>query len=104
MSFVELIYESQCANVDRAQLLRAFSTLGIPPSWTEWTRGALGAPDYADNYGSPTILVDGHDVAPETEQGGACCRLYADQNGQLCGVPSVDAIVLALRASMTSRS
>ncbi len=106
MSFVELIYESQCPNVDpaRAQLRRAFARLGIAPSWTEWTQGAPGTPDYAENFGSPTILVDGHDVAPATGQGGACCRLYVDQNGQPSGVPSVCAIVSALRATMTSRS
>ena len=106
MSFVELIYESQCPNVDpaRAQLRRAFSTLGISRSWTEWTHGAPGTPDYAENCGSPTILVDGHDVAPVAGQGGACCRVYVDPSGQPRGVPSVDAIVSALEASMTLRS
>ncbi len=45
MTSVELIYDHDCPNVPkaRAQLLRAFADVGIPPRWSEWERGDPGA-------------------------------------------------------------
>jgi mercuric ion transport protein len=98
---VEFIYDSDCPNVAeaRAQLLRAFTETGISPRWVEWNRSSVEAPSYARSFGSPTLLVNGHDVAGQTSaSGNACCRLYADPSGMLKGVPSVDQIVAALQA------
>jgi len=99
MPTVEIIYDADCPNVKdaRAQLLRAFVKAGLPPQWVEWDRGVSESPSYAHRYGSPTILVNGDDVAsaPPSE-GAACCRLYVDEGGGLRGVPSVEAIALAL--------
>jgi hypothetical protein len=98
---VEFIYDPDCPNVAeaRAQLLRAFTETGISPRWVEWSRDSVEAPAYARGFGSPTLLVNGHDVAEQTSaHGNACCRLYADPSGALRGAPSVERIVAALQA------
>ena len=100
MTRIELIYDRDCPNVSkaRAQLLRAFADAGISPQWTEWDRGDPACPAYMCGYGSPTILVDGNDVAgAELSDGISCCRLYTDAAGGFQGVPSVQLIVSALR-------
>ncbi len=99
---VELIFSGDCPNADgaRTQLYRAFTELGAPPQWQEWDGGDPASPAHATKYGSPTILVDGKDVAgclPAEEAD--CCRLYRDAAGQLQGVPSVKVIAAALRSS-----
>jgi len=99
MVHVELIYDSDCPNITeaRAQLLRAFARVEIPPRWQEWERGNSESPVYVRAYGSPTILINGEDVVdalPSTE--GNCCRVYVDESGQLKGVPSLEAICSAL--------
>ena len=99
---VELIFFEDCPNVEgaRAQLDRAFIEFGAPPQWQEWDGGDPASPAYASKYGSPTILVDGKDVAGCLPTEGAdCCRLYRDAAGQLQGVPSVEVIAAALRSS-----
>jgi mercuric ion transport protein len=98
---VEFIYDPDCPNVAeaRAHLLRAFAETGISPRWVEWSRDSAEAPVYARAFGSPTLLVNGHDVAEQTSgPGNACCRLYTDSSGTLRGAPSVEQIVAALKA------
>lgn len=99
MLTVELIYDRDCPNVKeaRAHLLRAFAETEFLPRWQEWERGAPESPVYVGTYGSPTILVNGHDVADASpSEGVSCCRLYVDNNGQFRGVPSVGTIASAL--------
>lgn len=99
MLTVELIYDTNCPNVKdaRAQLLRALAATGLSPHWQEWDRGAPEGPPRVRAYGSPTILVNGHDVADASPSAGAdCCRLYVGDRGQLRGVPSIEAITAAL--------
>jgi mercuric ion transport protein len=98
---VEFIYDQNCPNVAeaRAQVLRAFTETGISPRWVEWSRNSVEAPAYARGFGSPTLLVNGNDVAGQISvHGNACCRLYADPSGALRGAPSVEQIVTALQA------
>ena len=97
MVHVELIYDSDCPNINeaRAQLLRAFARVEL--RWQEWERGNSESPVYVRAYGSPTILINGEDVVdalPSTK--GNCCRVYVDESGQLKGVPSLEAICSAL--------
>lgn len=99
MSKVELIYDADCPNVEaaRKQLRRAFAQTGESPEWDEWDRSDPESPLYARQYGSPTILINGRDVAggsPSEESN--CCRLYWDHSGQIQAVPSVEEIVAAL--------
>lgn len=99
---VELIYDGDCPNVDaaRRQLRRAIAGVGLPPRWREWRGDDPASPARVRGYGSPTILVDGEDVAPAGDSAGACCRVYARPGGSLAAVPSVDAIASALRAAV----
>lgn len=102
MTTVELIYDHDCPNVSkaRAQLSRAFSETGLPASWAEWERTDPASPGYVHSYGSPSILVNGKDVAgAEASEGISCCRIYTSSDSNLQGVPSVQLIVGALRAA-----
>lgn len=56
-------------------------------------------------YGSPTIRVNGEDIAPPP--GGApaslACRVYRRPDGQLAPVPAYETVIVALRRSMPRR-
>src|SRR6266404_7745868 len=76
---VEFIYDADCPNVAAARslLIHAFTKTGASARWREWERSASDTPDYAKNYGSPTILVDGKDVTGLTQEARAAnCRVY----------------------------
>ena len=105
MPTVELIYDSDCPNVPRARenLLRAFSQTGLAPRWQEWDRADADAPAHVRAYGSPTILVDGRDVAGATAADAACCRIYTNDQGGKQGVPPVTLIVAALAGKSDSK-
>jgi mercuric ion transport protein len=99
---VELIYDLHCPNVPEARksLLEAFAQAGLTPAWTEWERGSPDGPAYVARYGSPTILVDGGDVAGvELAGNGDCCRLYQHGSEGARGAPPVASIVRALRSA-----
>ena len=105
MPKVELIYDSDCPNVEaaRQQLRRAFEQLEQSVQWDEWHRGDPSSPDRARHYGSPTILIDGKDVFGVSPLEGAdCCRVYHSPNDGFEGVPPVEAITTALRNSATT--
>jgi len=99
---VELIYDADCPNLEaaRAALLRGMAEAGLPPAWTEWDRRAPASPPHARHYGSPTILVGGRDVAgAESGPGADACRVYEHELRGLSGVPPVEWIAAALRAT-----
>lgn len=97
---VELVYDTDCPNVAAAReaILRAFARIGRTPAWTEWDRSAPDTPDHARGYGSPTILVDGQDVAAGSASQPDTCRLYASADGSLVPIPSVELIAAQLEA------
>lgn len=100
MPNVELIYDADCPNAQEArqQLRRAFEKAGQSAKWQEWDRGDPSSPDHARQYGSPTILVDGKDVAGASPSARAdCCRVYNSERNGLQGVPPIDAITSALQ-------
>lgn len=103
MATVELLYFPDCPNVPAArdQLRRAFEAIGASPKWTEVDVTAEGAPAYARGYGSPSILVDGQDVTGAAPGVGSSCRIYVGSDVR--GVPPLDVIVAALRASPPPR-
>ncbi len=92
---VELIYFDGCPNAEQAHsnLKKAIENTGCGCRITEWKSGDEKAPDYVRQYGSPTILIDEKDIAGGP--GNCCasdsCRIYEG------GVPSVEAIQMALR-------
>lgn len=104
---VELIWDAECPNVraTRANLKQAFSAADIQADWQEWDRDDPEAPVYVQNYGSPTILIDGRDVAKLRASrfaDGNCCRVYRESDGQLVGVPPTELILAALMSAKTA--
>ena len=96
---VELIYDVDCPNVPaaRSQLIKAFMQTGVSARWQEWERGSPDTPDHARAYGSPTILVDGKDIAGVAPNAGTrACRVYGDARGNLSRTPSIETICSAL--------
>ncbi|HTV54984.1 MAG TPA: hypothetical protein VMI06_08700 [Terriglobia bacterium] len=101
MITVELVYDRNCPNADRARanLLQALAAAAQGVSWIEWERDAPGSPARVKGYGSPTVLVDGKDVAgSEDGEGGPRCRLYRNATNNFDGSPSVEKIAAALTA------
>jgi len=101
MTTVELIYFRDCPNVSlaRERLLQAFAATGLTPRWQEWERNDPASPAHARAFGSPTILVGGHDVTgmdPSSDDAGAC-RVYTHASSATEGAPNVETIAAALR-------
>ena len=95
---VELIYDRDCPHVaqTRANLLHALSQMNLPVKWVELEKSSPDNPEYVARCGSPTVLVDGHDIAASCEPGAPCCRLYYSDSGRPSGAPGVDLIRAAL--------
>jgi len=100
---VELVYDRDCPNVDRARsmLRAALGSVGAEPTWTEWDRTDPRTPRELRMLGSPTVLVNGKDVGCD-DNGGAqadanSCRVYTDDRGCVCGAPSSGLIAKAIR-------
>lgn len=107
MTRAELIYDTDCPNVQRARsaLLEGFNVAGLQPSWIEWDRQSPDSPAYARRCGSPTILVDGRDVAGVAPgNDGSSCRLYRNGSGAFGGAPSAEQVADALRAGHAQAS
>lgn len=108
MVVVELVYFDGCPNVSlaRDRLARAFAVVGLAPPWQEWERNDPGIPAHVRAFGSPTILVNGCDVAGMQSSGddGGACRIYSQQSGETEGAPAVDVLVNALRAAHSETS
>ena len=94
MPVVELVYAGDCPHVEdaRAQLLRAFARAKVPPRFREWRADDPASPERVRGYGSPTILVDGRDIARADKGNAASCRLYRQPDGSMGGVPSLEMI------------
>lgn len=102
MHRVELVYDEDCPHVPgaRAAIVRAFCEVGLTPRWSEWSRTSPTSPLRVRGFGSPTVLVDGVDVAGDAGQALAgSCRLYTGPDGRRTGVPRADVIAGALRRS-----
>lgn len=106
---IELVYDPGCPNVDRARALltRALHEAGLPAVWTEWSTGDERCPATHRSYGSPTILVNGRDVAPgphpwaeQEEHDGPRCRVYRTDRGPVSGVPPMERVRAAIDDAM----
>lgn len=106
MLSVELIYDNDCPNVEdaRAQLRAALGQLELPLRWREWDRTDPQSPPHARRYGSPTVLVDGRDVAGSEPSDEPCCRIYSAMSGRGGGVPPLELITKALAEGMPGPS
>jgi len=94
---VQLLSFPGCPNVaaTREALRRALVASGLPPEFEEADVTSSVTPEPLKAWGSPTILVDGRDVAG-SEPTGPCCRLYGSQR-HTRGVPPEDLIQRAIR-------
>lgn len=106
-SKIILIYDGDCPNVEAARksLRDAIAASGRSLAWREIDRADPATPWKYRQFGSPTILIDGQDVAgyrPGTS--GDCCRVYLSREGRFSGAPAVDQIgaALALASRKTS--
>ena len=70
---IELVYFDGCPNADRArESLRVALGGG---SWREWNLSSTDTPERFRRYGSPTVLIGGHDVTGDGGATGAmACR------------------------------
>ena len=99
---VELLWWNGCPSTERAldELRDAFDQLGIGAIEVRMTeiRTDLEASE-AEFRGSPTILIDGVDVAPlEAEEPPALsCRIYRRRDGRISPIPDPDDLLDALR-------
>lgn len=93
---VELLFFPGCPHVPaaRAQLRRAFDTLGVAPAWDEVDVTSAPPP----RWGSPTVLVDGVDVAGGAPGDTTSCRLYLGSD--LAGAPPLPLLLAALRSAV----
>ena len=95
---VQLLSFPGCPHADAAReaLRRALAAAALPVNFEEIDVSAADTPEQLRRWGSPTILVDGVDLAGEAPTG-LSCRLYA--NDTQPGVPSDETIRRALRST-----
>ncbi len=106
MPKIEFIYERSCPNIAnaRTQLRLALEQTGLPARWQEWEHHDRRSPAYARRYGSPSILVDGVDVAGEPASEAPSCRIYSSSRGRNRGVPDASLIRTTLENRMKNRN
>jgi len=99
---IDLIYFEGCPNADlaRSMLRRALSDLSMDAAWTERDTDAPSTPARFRVYGSPTILINDHDVAEDVRAEGGTCRVYLDARGSASGAPSAESIAEAIREAV----
>lgn len=97
---IELVYFEGCPNVmaARENLRKACKEIGLKADWLEWDQNDEATPAHAKTFGSPSILVNGKDVAGGSDSGCAeqSCRLY--EGGQ--NAPDLETIKAALRMGL----
>ncbi len=100
MVTVELVYNGDCPNAEEARinLRRALTEAGLAAQWTEWEASSDATPARLRRYGSPAVLVNGHDVAGAAPGDASSCRVY-EVAGTRTGVPPTELIVRALVAA-----
>lgn len=94
---VQLLSFPGCPNVEAARdvLCRALAQAGLPLQFEEVDVSAPGVPDALRGWGSPSVLINGRDVAGAEPTGVSCRRYDTPEEGQ-GGVPSSDLILYAL--------
>ncbi len=103
---IELIYDPYCPNIEdaRINLTHALSRMGIPARLKEWNREDSPSPPHVRYYGSPTILINGKNIAGENHlKNSSCCGLHTASDDEIGSAPSVGMIKTALRNSLASK-
>lgn len=105
---IELVYDPGCPNVDQARdvLTTACRDAAIPAVWTEWSSDDPACPEHVSNLGSPSVLVNGEDVAPgphpwvpRDPEAGPRCRVYRDGDA-IVAAPPLPRVADAIRDAL----
>lgn len=83
---IQLLYFTGCPNVDASRAALHEALEGTTLEVEEIDVEDPAAPSWARGWGSPTILIDGIDVAGHKPSTSSACRLYTG------GAPSVASI------------
>jgi mercuric ion transport protein len=99
---IELLFFPGCPHVGDARraLGRALEAIDVELSFGEVDVTAPTTPAHLRDWGSPTILVDGVDVAGGVPSG-ACCRVYPAS--EYSGAPPPELIETAVRRALLRR-
>ncbi len=95
---IQLLAFPGCPNAGAARrvLEEALTRLGLPPEFENINVHDPATPAELQNWASPTILVNGNDVAGGEAQQGTGCRIYAGTDN----APELELVVAALRAAV----
>jgi hypothetical protein len=103
---MELLWWAGCPSTERAlgDLRAALSDAGISGADIRMTEIATEEEARARAFvGSPTILVDGEDVAPPGEEPvGLNCRVYRRRDGAVSPTPDPEDLREALRRALVA--
>src|SRR5690349_5036668 len=105
---IELLWWAGCPSTEKAlrELEAALEDAGISGATVRMTE--IRTEDEArerDFVGSPTILVDGEDVAPPREEPvGLNCRVYRRRDGMVAPTPDPESVREALRCAQERSS
>ena len=96
---IQLLSHPGCPNasVAHGRLLEALAIAGVAAAIDEVDTTSEATPEGLRGWGSPTVLIDGDDVAGEKPTGGVSCRRYRSAGGLPSVAPSVVLLVAALR-------
>lgn len=105
----ELLYTPDCPHTGRAasRLLKVLDQAGVTAPIDRIPISDLDHAAGLGFHGSPTIRLDGHDVAPvaaEDGEVGLACRRYVQPDGSVDGVPSEEALQSAVRERIAAES
>jgi hypothetical protein len=101
---IELLWWEGCPSIERAldELRGALTETGLAAAEVRMReiRTDTEASE-ADFRGSPTILIDGKDVAPgsDGEPTGLSCRVYRRRDGRISPTPDPEDLRAALRCA-----
>jgi hypothetical protein len=100
---IQLLGSRECPNVEptRRRLREVLLSEGLPPAFDEVDLDSDMTPARLRRWGSPTVLVDGEDVAADPQVTGAACRLYSAS--PIDGVPPSDLIRAAIQRARASK-
>jgi hypothetical protein len=104
---VELLYWDGCPSHPQAlsDLRAAMDELGLDPEAVEVRHIDTDDAAVADRFvGSPTIRIDGVDIAdPGEEPVGLTCRIYYLRDGRVSAVPDPEDVRDALRRALNEQ-
>jgi hypothetical protein len=104
---VELLYWDGCPSHPQAlsDLRAAMDELGLDPEAVEVRHIDTDDAAVADRFvGSPTIRIDGADIAdPGEEAAGLTCRIYYLRDGRVSAVPDPEDVRDALRRALNEQ-